>query len=287
MRISIGSILFAIVAFIGLSVVGGSWFTVDEGERAVVTRNGAVTGTAGPGLNFKLPIADSATDFSVRTEIQTYDNLRAYTFDQQQGAFRISVNYQLAADQIEEIYSTYGSETGVVDRLISPRVNSELKNILGRWTAIDVVRKRDVVAAQVRDAIQAAVKGPVLIHGVQFENTEFSAEYEKANERKQVLEAQVVSERQQLEKDKVIAQQAVVKAQGAADSTLAQAEADAKATRLRGEADAAAITAKTKALSEQGLAIVQLTAAEKWDGKMPGTMVPGGALPFVSIPTAK
>jgi len=37
----------AVVAgLIGLTVLGGSWYTVDQGERGVILRNGAITGTA-------------------------------------------------------------------------------------------------------------------------------------------------------------------------------------------------------------------------------------------------
>jgi regulator of protease activity HflC (stomatin/prohibitin superfamily) len=32
----------AIIAFAGISVLTSSWYTVDEGERAVILRNGAV-----------------------------------------------------------------------------------------------------------------------------------------------------------------------------------------------------------------------------------------------------
>jgi hypothetical protein len=31
--------------------------------------------------------------------------------------------------------------------------------------------------------------------------------------------------------------------------------------------------------------LVELTAAERWDGHLPTTMVPGSTLPFVTLPT--
>ena len=52
---------------------------------------------------------------------------------------------------------------------------------------------------------------------------------------------------------------------------------------LRGEAEAAALTAKSAALRDNP-GYVALTAAEKWDGKLPQTMVPGSAVPFVTVP---
>ncbi len=63
-----------------------------------------------------------------------------------------------------------------------------------------------------------------------------------------------------------------------AEAKIAQAKADAEATRLRGEAEAEAIKARAAALaSNQNL--VELTKAERWDGKLPTTMIPDSAFP--------
>lgn len=32
-----------------------------------------------------------------------------------------------------------------------------------------------------------------------------------------------------------------------------------------------------------GLALIDLVSAERWDGKLPSTMVPNAAVPFVSV----
>jgi hypothetical protein len=68
----------------------------------------------------------------------------------------------------------------------------------------------------------------------------------------------------------------------AADATRAQAQADADAARLRGEAGADAIRAKGAALRDNPT-LIALTSAERWNGILPTTMVPGGAVPFVNV----
>ena len=45
----------------------------------------------------------------------------------------------------------------------------------------------------------------------------------------------------------------------------------------------AALAAKAAALRDNPN-YVSLTAAEKWDGKLPTTFVPGSAVPFVTVP---
>src|SRR5262249_20161433 len=79
------------------------------------------------------------------------------------------------------------------------------------------------------------------------------------------------------------AEKVVVQANADAEARIAQAKAEAEAIRLRGEAEAAALQAKATALRDNP-SYVALTAAEKWDGKLPQTMVPGSAVPFVTVP---
>jgi uncharacterized membrane protein YqiK len=61
-----------------------------------------------------------------------------------------------------------------------------------------------------------------------------------------------------------------------------RAEGEANAIRLRGEAEGAAIRARADALRANA-DLVQLQAVEKWDGKLPTTMVPSTALPSSNL----
>jgi uncharacterized membrane protein YqiK len=60
------------------------------------------------------------------------------------------------------------------------------------------------------------------------------------------------------------------------------AKADAETIKLRGDAEATAIKARAEALA-RNQDLIQLIQAEKWDGKLPQTMVPGSALPFINV----
>ena len=46
-----GTIVAAVVALVALLALGGSWYTLDQTERGVLLRNGAVIGTAQPVSN--------------------------------------------------------------------------------------------------------------------------------------------------------------------------------------------------------------------------------------------
>lgn len=60
--------IFGFFAFIiTLTVVFGSWYTIDQGERGVLLRNGALVGTAQPGLGFNTPWIEEVVKVSVQS----------------------------------------------------------------------------------------------------------------------------------------------------------------------------------------------------------------------------
>ena len=71
-------------------------------------------------------------------------------------------------------------------------------------------------------------------------------------------------------------------AQANADATRLSGEAKAVNIKITGEAEAAAIEARGKALASNPN-LVTLVQAERWNGVLPTTMVPGSSVPFVAI----
>lgn len=271
-------------AFLVVGAVGfwGSWYTVDQGERAVILRNGAVIGDAEPGLNFKIPLIDRAVFISMQSQKVEFEKLPSYSNDQQPADIRLSVNFHVSPAQVQELYAQYGSLAGLVDRVLRPTVNKATKEVFGQYTAVSVIQKREKFGADVAQSIVAAVGDKFVVDSVQIENIDFSNAYEQSVEQRMLAEVEVQKVRQNLEKEKVTADILRAQAQAAADAKLAQATAEARAIELRGAAEASAITAKGAALKENPT-LVALMQAEKWDGKLPQTMVPNGAMPFMSL----
>jgi regulator of protease activity HflC (stomatin/prohibitin superfamily) len=275
----------AIIGLGALTVLGGSWYTVDEGYRGVALRNGAVVGTSEPGLGFKVPLIDSVIDISVQSQAQIYENVLAYSRDQQTAGLSISVNYRFPADQVETIYREYGGEAGVVSRLLDRQVLEEVKNVFGKFNAATAIQERERLAAEVQMSIQKAVIGPIIVESVQIENIDFSDAYENSIEQRMLAEVEVQKVRQNAEREKVTAEITVIQAQAEADAQLARATAEAEATRIRGEAEAAAIDAKGSALRDNP-SLIELVQAERWNGILPSTMVPGSTVPFLNVGTS-
>lgn len=260
---------FLLVGLIIVYAVFASWYIVDQGERAVVLRFGAIVGEAGPGPHFKIPWVDTVRRITVQNQNKQYPALEAYSRDQQPADLTVSVTF--SAVDPSAIYEQYGDLDGAVRRLIDPRVMAEVKTIFGQYDAVRAIQERAGLNTDIGRAVTSAITGPVNIISVQVENIDFSEAYEQSVEQRMLAQVEIQRREQNLRTTEVEAQIARTKAEG-----------EANAIRLRGEAEAAAIKARADALRANP-DLVQLQAVEKWDGKLPQTMVPSSALPFVNL----
>jgi regulator of protease activity HflC (stomatin/prohibitin superfamily) len=277
------------------AIVLGSWYTVDQTERGVILRTGAVIGTAQPGLGFKVPMIDSVEKISVKTITYSWDKMNSYSFDQQPADLKISVTLRAAPEKVGELYAKFGRLETAVNQVVSPAVNQQVKIVFGRYTAVKAIQERGPLNAAIKDAITATLKDDpmIIIESVQLENIEFSANYLHSIEQRMLAEVEVQKLQQNAEREKVQAQITVTQATAKANAVRAEAQAQADALRLNGEAratniritgeaEAAAIEARAKALGTNPN-LVTLVQAERWNGVLPTTMVPGSAVPFVSV----
>lgn len=275
----------AVLAVIGLVAVFaffGAFYTIDAGERGVVLRNGRVTGVADAGLHFKLPFVDDVYKISTRTFTVPYENEPFYSKDQQAATATVSITFSAVPGEVQRIYTQYGDLDTVAARLLTPRVKKEFKEVMGKFNAAQAIQEREKLSIEVANAITSDITGVILIESVQVENIDFSNAYEEAIEQRMLAEVAIAKVRQDAERAKATAEITVTEAQAKADSLLAQRTAEAEGIRRIGEAEAEAINAKGKALRDNP-ALVSLVAAERWNGTLPSTMVPNGAVPFLDV----
>lgn len=267
------TVALVVVVLVALTTLFGSWYTVDQGERAVVLRLGAIVGEDGPGLHFKLPWINTVHKITVQTQNRRYTKLESYSRDQQPATLTVSVTF-MASDP-SAVYSQYGDLEGAVGRLIDPRVMSGVKTIFGQYDAVRAIQERAALNKDIDTAITSAITGPIQIVSVQVENIDFSAAYEQSVEQRMLAQVEIQKREENLRTTQVEAEIARTKAEG-----------EANAIRLKGEAEGAAIKARGDALRANA-DLVQLQAVEKWDGKLPTTMVPGSSLPFLNLSLQK
>ena len=286
--------LFAVFALILLAAGCNSYYTIEQGDRGIVKRWGAISSIAEPGLGFKVPLVDSVESISVRTEKVTWDSITVYSKDVQPAALRVSVNVKLDPAFVADIYTAYGAN--YIERAVEPVVPKVLEEIFGQYQAPTIVSQRAQLGIDFEKAIRAKMPQGVVIDSAQIENVDFSDSYELSITKAANAEAEVRTKENEKRQAQVEAEKTVIEAEAQnkkrkleadADAYRTKVEGDATAytTRTIGEAEAAAIAARGMALRDNP-ALVGLVTAEKWNGQLPSTMIPGGAVPFVEVQPA-
>lgn len=244
----------------GLMIIGGIlWSTVvivPAGYRGVLLRFGAVHGTLTEGMNMITPFMDTVELVEVRT-LKDEANATAASRDLQVVSTTLALNYHVDPAKVGEIYRRAGKS--YARRIIDPVVQESLKGVTAKYTAEELIRNRQTVKTEVENDITrrlAAYNIVVEPSGLSITNFEFSPEFNKAIEQKQVAQ-------QEAEKQKYVLQQA-------------ELEQQTEITKAEGRSQAAKLNAA--ALQVQGGALVIAREwIEKWDGKLPSVSTSGGS----------
>jgi regulator of protease activity HflC (stomatin/prohibitin superfamily) len=277
--------ILGIIGLLAISAFFGAFYTIDQGERGVILTNGRATGVADPGLGYKLPFVQGVVSVSVQSHTVQYgitNKVESYSKDQQPANIIISVNYHVPPDKVVELYSQYGTVDNLLSRLVERKLLDEFKTVFGTFKAAEAISDRGRLNSAVLDALRRGIIGPVLIDSVQIEDISFTDAYEAGIEAKQLAEVKVAQIQQQAAQAEQEAKITVIKANADRDAAIAQATGKAQATELAGKAEATAIAAKGQALKDNPQ-LTGLVLAEKWNGTLPTSMIPGGTVPFLNV----
>lgn len=252
----IGSIIGGLLAaFVAVNLAFGSWYTVDAGEQAVVLRFGAVSRTAGPGLHFKLPFVEAVQTVQTRVTKHTTKSAAA-SKDLQVVHSEVALNYALSPDMVTAIYTRLGTTWENV--IVEPTMKETFKAVTARYTAEELITKRETVRAQIESELGGKLASyGLMVKGVSITNFDFSPEFNASIEAKQTAEQNALKAQRDLERIKIEAEQKVASARAEAESIRIQKE---QVTPM----------------------MLQLRAIEKWNGVMP--QVTAGTVPFIQVP---
>lgn len=233
---------------------------VGAGERGVVLQWGAATGkTFEPGLNFKLPIMQKVVRMNVQIQKEQV-KAEAASHDLQTVNADVALNYHLNVNKVAVIYTTVGEDYKI--KLIDPALQEAVKSITAKYTAEELITKREQVRADVKSALTTKLS-PLGLEVDEFNvvNFDFSPQFNKA------IEAKVTAEQDAL----------------AAKNKLAQVQYEAQQRIEQAKGEAEAIKIQASAIQSQGGAdYVKLQSIAKWDGKLPAYML-GNSVPFINI----
>lgn len=279
--------LGSIIVITLLLAIFGSFYWINETQRGVLTWNGAFDRVVTPGFNFKIPFAAGVSYFDVDDKRFQVDDAESFTYDNQIGKVDMVVVFRVnpSTEGIREIFIRHNSVIGYQKQVVEPIALEALKKVFSTYTAERAIRQRSQLNQEISNAVIEAInKASIAGTAVRVAVTDISWDpgYMKAINDARVQEVEITRQRQIEEQKKVIANQVVIEAKGKADAEVARAEGEAKAILAVGAAQAEAIRLKAAALA-QNQNLTLLIQAEKWDGKLPMTMLPNAGVPMLNL----
>lgn len=275
-----------VIVVLGLMVIGGMVVIVEAGHVGVVKRLGAVQPEAlVEGFHFKRPMMDEVSQIDVRM-IPSHAKSSAASKDLQTVTTEVTVTYSLNGAIAPQTYQRVGDRERVSAGLVEPAIQESVKSVTAKFTAEELVTKRELVKQQIQQTLEQFIKNTlkqkdiesaVAIANVAITDFDFSEEFNRA------IEAKVKAEQMALQaKNEKIMR--TTQAEALAAEKKLGAEAEAFATDIQSKARAEAIQREAAALKESP-ELIQLRAVEKWDGVLPrvsGTQ----AVPFLNLDVA-
>lgn len=247
-------LIVALIVFIAASAVT----IVPAGNTGVVLTLGKVNSNImSEGLNFKIPFVQSVK--IINNKIQVIEiEANAVSKDLQTVSSSIAVNYRVGYESSATIYKNIGSNYENV--ILLPAVKESVKAITAKYTAEQLITKRNQVGDEIKEALESKVNEyGVVIEKFNIVNFDFSAEFNAAIEAKQVAE-------QNLIKTKTEQEQEIVVAEAQAKKKIIEAKAEAEATKKKAQAQAEANRVITKSLSDD---LIEYEKIQKWNGELP------------------
>ncbi len=245
---SIGSIVLALLLLFFVFFL--PFTIVSPGYRGLVTTFGKIQDVPlEPGFHLVSPFSE-IIHMDVRTQKAEAESVAA-SKDLQVVTTSIAVNYSLDTNALVSLYSTVGKDYEM--KLIDPAIQESVKAATALFTAEELITKRNEVSTKIEENLLTQLdQGYFILENVNIVNFNFSDQFNEAIEAKVTAEQDALTAKNKLDQVKYEAEQRV-----------AEAQAEAEAIRIQAESISA----------QGGAEYVKLKWVEKWDGKLPTTML--------------
>lgn len=263
------AVVVGLVALVALVTVINAFTIVDAGQRGVVKTFGEVTGVFDEGLHFRTPFVTSVVPVDVRT--QRYEsNSSAASRDLQIVTTQVVLNYRPDPEAVGVLVRDIGVD--YVPKVVDPAIQESVKAATAQFTAEELITQRPLVSESIKNVLRERLtpRG-VVVEDLSITEFNFSEEFAKAIEAKQVAEQDALRAERELRRVQIESQQQVARANAEAEARLKVAQAEAEALRLQREVISAEL--------------LQLRFIERWDGILPRFMTgEQGIMPLINVP---
>ena len=260
-------IALAFVALLVFAVASSSFVIINPGQAGVLSILGkAQDGALLEGVHFKPPVVSAVDIYDVT--VQKFEvPAQSSTKDLQDLSARFAINFRLDPSEVVVVRRTQGTLENIVAKIIAPQTQESFKIAAARRTVEEAITKREELKNDFDEALGMRLeKYGIIVLDTSVVDLEFSPEFAKAVEDKQIAEQR--------------ARRAVYVAQEA------EQEAQAEINRAKGRAEAQRLLAETLK-AQGGQLVLQKEAIEAWKeggAQMPRVLVTGGNagnVPFI------
>ncbi|HMO56144.1 MAG TPA: prohibitin family protein [Roseiflexaceae bacterium] len=259
----------AVIGLVAFFLVSSAVTTIEAGTRGVLKTFGEITGVLDEGLHFRAPFITSVTIVEVRTQ-RIELNSTAASRDLQIVTSQVVINYRPDPQQVDRLVREIGID--YEQRVVDPAIQEAIKAATARFTAEELITRRPEVSDLIQEGLSTRlIPRGVIVENVSITDFNFSPEFARAIEQKQVAEQDALRATRELERARIDAQQQVARAEAEVRSRLEVARAEAEGLRLQREVISAEL--------------LQLRFIERWDGVLPRFMGGNsGMMPLITIP---
>lgn len=253
-KLLIPVLLGVLILFLGFN----SFVIINPGQAGVLSILGrARDGALLEGIHFKPPLGSVVNIYDLT--VQKFEvPAQSSTRDLQDLSASFAINFRLDPLAVVEIRRTQGTLANVVARVIAPQTQESFKIAASKRTVVEAITKRTQLKQDFDEALsQRLEKYGILVLDTSVVDLDFSVEFAKAVEEKQIAEQR--------------AKRAIYVAQEA------EQEAQAYINRARGKAEAQRLLAETLK-AEGGQLVLQKEAIQAWrtgGSQMPKVLVMG------------
>ncbi len=204
-----------------------------------------------PGFHIIIPYVQTVVEIETRT-VKKEVVAESVSKDIQKTTSIIALNYHPTKGETPSLYDDVG--LNYEERIIAPAIQECVKAVTARYTAEELVTKRELVSLEMKDMLSKRLKSEcITVDYFSIINFEFTEKFQQAVENKQVAEQKALESKHDLARIEIEKEQAIARAQG-----------EAEAIRIKGEA-----------LKDNPM-LVELEAVYKWNGVLPWMLVTSG-----------
>jgi regulator of protease activity HflC (stomatin/prohibitin superfamily) len=203
---------------------------INVGHVGVVKSFGQISGTLGPGVQFKAPW-QTVDDFTTQVQSQPFDNITSFSRETQATSIDLTLNYSINPKDVTTLARNVG--TGWFDKLVPNRLFQAVKDETVKYNAVDIAPNREPLRKAIIERLQSSLDPySITVNDVNLTNISFSKQFEAAIEAKQQATQQALQAQQQIATADFRAQARIKAAEGDATATIAAAKGQAEANRL-------------------------------------------------------